>query len=416
MYKKIELKDKEIESLINKESIRQNENIELIASENYVSEDVMKAAGSCLTNKYAEGYPNARYYGGCEFVDEIEKIAQERAKKLFGCNFANVQPYSGSVANAAVYMALLNPGDKILGLKLESGGHLTHGYSISFSGKFYESHSYSVNDEGILDYDEIEKIALKVRPQVIVTGYSAYSQIIDFKRFKEIADKVGAYLFADVSHIAGLIVADAHPSPFPYADVVMTTTHKTLRGTRGAIILTNDEEISKKINKAVFPGCQGGPLVHQIAAKAVAFREALTHSFKSYANSVVLNANVFCRTFMDKGVKIVSGVTQNHLFTIDVKSSYGITGKEAAAILDTLKITVNKNTIPNDTEKPMIASGIRLGVAAMTTRGFTENQFIIIANLIHKALSEPTNLALHEIIKKEVLKLSAEYPIKKHLV
>ncbi|MBU4692505.1 serine hydroxymethyltransferase [Mycoplasma zalophi] len=416
MYKKVELKDKEIAELINKEAQRQNDNIELIASENYVSEDVMKAIGTCLTNKYAEGYPNARYYDGCEFVDQIENIAINRACQLFSCAYANVQPYSGSVANAAVYMALCEQGDKVLGLELSSGGHLTHGYKISFSGKFYETHFYEVDENGLLDYDKIEQIALEIKPKMIITGYSAYSQIIDFKRFREIADKVGAYLFADVSHIAGLIVAGEHPSPFPYADVVMTTTHKTLRGTRGAIILTNSEDIIKKINRSVFPGYQGGPLVHQIAAKAVSFKEALSQDFKKYAQQIILNANVFCRQFMSKGVKIVSGLTQNHLFTIDVKSSYGLTGKKAAEILSSIKITANKNTIPNDTEKPTVASGIRLGVAAMTTRGFTENQFIIIANLIHKALSEPENYVLHEIIKKEILKLSADFPIKKYTV
>ncbi|MBN0919136.1 serine hydroxymethyltransferase [[Mycoplasma] gypis] len=413
MYKKIELKDTEIANLINKELVRQGENIELIASENYVSEDVMKAAGSCLTNKYAEGYPKARYYDGCEYVDQIEQLAIDRACQLFNCAYANVQPYSGSVANAAIYMALLEPNDTVLGLKLESGGHLTHGFSVSFSGKFYNSKFYTVNEDGILDYDEIERIALEVKPKMIITGYSAYSQIIDFKRFREIADKVGAYLFADVSHISGLIIGEQHPSPFPYAHVVMTTTHKTLRGTRGAIILTNSEEIIKKVNKAVFPGYQGGPLVHQIAAKAVSFYEALNPNFKKYAAQVVLNSNVFCRTFMQKGVKIISGLTQNHLFIIDVKTSYGLTGKRAAEILSSVAITVNKNTIPFDTEKPTMASGIRVGTAAMTTRGFTENQFVIIANLIHKALSEPDNIALHMIIKKEILKLSAEYPIKK---
>ncbi|QJR43926.1 serine hydroxymethyltransferase [Mycoplasma miroungirhinis] len=416
MYKKVDLRDKEIAELINKEAQRQNENIELIASENYVSEDVMKAAGSCLTNKYAEGYPNARYYDGCEYADEIEKIAISRACQLFSCAYANVQPYSGSVANAAVYMSLCEPNDRVLGLQLSSGGHLTHGYKISFSGKFYDSHFYEVDENGILDYDKIEQIALEVKPKMIITGYSAYSQIIDFKRFREIANKVGAYLFADISHIAGLVVAGEHPSPFPYADVVMTTTHKTLRGTRGAIILTNSEEIIKKINRSVFPGYQGGPLVHQIAAKAVSFNEALTHDFKKYAQQIILNANVFCRQFISKGVKVISGLTQNHLFIIDVKTSYGLTGKKAADILSIIKITANKNSIPQDQEKPTVTSGIRLGVAAMTTRGFTENQFIILANLIHKALSEPENFVLHEIIKKEILKLSADFPIKKYTV
>ncbi|MGX9358513.1 serine hydroxymethyltransferase [Mycoplasma sp. 128] len=413
MYRKIDLKDNEIAELINKELQRQETNIELIASENYVSDDVMKAAGSCLTNKYAEGYPGARYYDGCEYVDQIEQLAIDRACQLFNCAYANVQPYSGSVANAAIYMALLEPNDRVLGLQLSSGGHLTHGFKISFSGKFYEPHFYTVNEDGILDYDEIERIALEVKPKMIITGYSAYSQIIDFKRFGEIAKKVGAYLLADVSHIAGLIVAGVHPSPFPYADVVMTTTHKTLRGTRGAMILTNDEELAKKINRSVFPGYQGGPLLHQIAAKAVAFREALSPAFSSYANQIILNANVFCRAFMSKGVKVVSGLTQNHLFIIDTKTSYNLTGKQAADILSSISITANKNAIPFDSEKPTVTSGIRLGVAAMTSRGFEENEFVTIANLIHKALSEPDNVALHQIIKKEVLKLSSQFPIKK---
>ena len=413
MYKKITLYDKDIESLIEAENKRQEEHIELIASENYVSEDVLKAVGSCLTNKYGEGYPNKRYYGGCENVDKIELLAQERAAELFNVKYVNVQPYSGSVANAAVFMSLLNPGDKVLGLSLASGGHLSHGYKISFSGIFYDSYTYELNVEGKLDYDEIEKIAKKVKPKMIICGYSAYSQIIDFKRFKEIANSIDSYLFADISHISGLIIAGLHPSPSEYADIIMTTTHKTLRGTRGAIIMTNNEEIYSRINKAVFPGYQGGPLFHQIAGKAVSFYEALQPEFKEYQKQLLLNSRVFCQRFINKNVKIVSGLTQNHLFIIDVKSSYNLTGKQAETILSNLNITVNKNTIPNDTEKPTITSGIRLGSAAMTSRGFKEDEFIIIADLIDKALLEPNNISLHNVIKKEISKIANFFPIKK---
>ncbi|MBN0970509.1 serine hydroxymethyltransferase [Mycoplasma phocoeninasale] len=416
MYKKISLLDKDIEQLINLENKRQSDNIELIASENYVSEDVLKAAGSCLTNKYGEGYPGKRYYGGCEYVDEIETIAQERAKKLFNVNYVNVQPYSGSVANAAVYMSLLSPGDKVLGLSLDSGGHLTHGYRISFSGLFYESYTYTVNSEGILDYDEILKIAKEIKPKMIICGYSAYSQIVHFDKFRKICDEVGAYLFADISHISGLIIAGKHPSPSPYADVIMTTTHKTLRGTRGAIIMTNNEEIYKKINRSVFPGYQGGPLFHQIAAKAVSFYEALQPEFNLYQEQLLVNSQVFCQTFINKGAKVISGLTQNHLFMIDVKSTYNINGKVAVEVLSKVNITVNKNAIPNDTESPMISSGIRLGSAAMTSRGFKEEEFIIVANLIDKVLRDPNNEALLKVVKKEVAKLTASFPIKKSYI
>ncbi|AKJ52765.1 serine hydroxymethyltransferase [Metamycoplasma hominis] len=417
MYKKISLDDKEIEELINLENQRLEDHVELIASENYVSEDVMKANGSCLTNKYAEGYPNKRYYGGCEYVDKIEEIAQERAKKLFNVKYANVQPYSGSVANAAVYMAMVDPGDKVLGLDLNSGGHLSHGYKISFSGKFYEAHTYSVNDQGLLDYDKILEIAKEVKPKMIICGYSAYSQIVDFAKFRKICDEVGAKLFADISHISGLIIAGLHPSPSGYADVIMTTTHKTLRGTRGAIILTNDEEIFKRVNSAVFPGVQGGPLLHQIAAKAVSFREALQPEFIDYQKQLLLNSKIMCQTFLNKGVKIISGLTQNHLFMIDVKTSYGITGKYATEVLGRVNITVNKNTIPNDSEKPTVASGIRIGSAAMTSRGLKEDEFIILANLIDKVLRDPENENLLYVVKKEIAKLTNSFPIKRsHLV
>ncbi|PZW00550.1 serine hydroxymethyltransferase [Metamycoplasma auris] len=416
MYKKISLNDKELAEMIENENKRQSEHIELIASENYVSEDVLAAVGSCLTNKYGEGYPNKRYYGGCEFIDQVEILAQERAKKLFNVNYANVQPYSGSVANAAVYMALLKPGEKVLGLSLDSGGHLTHGYRISFSGIFYESYSYTVNEEGIIDYDEVLKIAKKVKPKMIICGYSAYSQIVEFDKFKKIADEVNAYLFADISHISGLVIAGLHPSPVGYADVIMTTTHKTLRGTRGAIILTNNEEIAKKIDRAVFPGYQGGALFHQIAGKAVSFYEALQPEFIDYQKQLLKNSKVFCQTFINKGIKIISGLTQNHLFMIDVKESYGLTGKVAANILQECNITVNKNSIPNDTESPFVSSGIRLGSAAMTSRGFGEDEFIILANLIDKLLKEPANEELKKVIKKEVAKLTSMFPIKRSYI
>lgn len=416
MYKKISLIDKEISEIINNEAKRQSDHIELIASENYVSEDVINVVGSCLTNKYGEGYPGKRYYGGCEFIDQVELLAQERAKKLFKVNFANVQPYSGSVANAAVYMALLKPGDRVLGLSLDSGGHLTHGYKISFSGIFYESYSYSVNEDGVIDFDELLKIAKKVKPKMLICGYSAYSQIVHFDKFKEIADEVGAYLFADISHISGLIIAGLHPSPVGYADVIMTTTHKTLRGTRGAIILTNNEELAKKIDKAVFPGCQGGALFHQIAGKAVSFFEALQPEFIDYQKQLLINSKVFCQTFINKGAKVISGLTANHLFMIDVKTTYGLTGKEASAILQECNITVNKNSIPNDTESPLVSSGIRLGSAAMTSRGFGEDEFIILANLIDKLLRDPYNDSLKMIIKKEVSKLTSMFPIKRNYI
>ncbi|RMA78524.1 glycine hydroxymethyltransferase [Metamycoplasma subdolum] len=416
MYKKINLKDQELAQYINEENKRQEEHIELIASENYVSEEVINALGTCLTNKYGEGYPGNRYYGGCLWVDEIEKLAQKRACELFGAKFANVQPYSGSVANAEVFMSLLKPGEKVLGLSLDSGGHLSHGYKISFSGIFYESHTYTVNKDGILDYDEIRKIALQVKPKMIICGFSAYSQLIDFKKFREIADEVGAYLFADISHISGLVIANLHPHPFPHAHVVMTTTHKTLRGTRGAIILTNDEEIYKKINRSVFPGYQGGPLFHQIAGKAAAFYEALQPEFKEYQKRVLENSKAFCNEFMEKGVKVISGLTQNHLFIINTKESYGLTGKECELLLAKLNITINKNALPFDTESPTVTSGIRLGSAAMTSRGFTTVEFKLLANLIHQALKNPNSEDLYKIIKKEVAKLTHDFPIKRQYI
>ncbi|BAP00936.1 serine hydroxymethyltransferase [Mycoplasmopsis californica HAZ160_1] len=413
MYKKIKLIDKDVEKAINKEIKRQNEHIELIASENYVSNDVLKATGSVLTNKYGEGYPGKRYYGGCENVDAIENLAIERLKQLFGVEFANVQPYSGSVANAAALASLAKPGDKIMGLSLNSGGHLTHGYKISFSGIFYKSVSYEVDQNGVLDYEEIKRIAIKEKPVVIICGYSAYPRIVDFKKFREIADACGAKLMADIAHISGLIIAGVHPSPVGYADVITSTTHKTLRGTRGAIIMTNDAEIAKKVDRWVFPGYQGGPLFHAIAGKAVAFGEALKPEFKEYGRSIVANAKMFSEAFINRGVEVVSGKTDNHLFTLNVYKSYGITGKEAEKILGNINITVNKNTIPNDSLNPMVSSGIRIGTAAMTSRKFTKWEQL--AEIIHTLLSNfmviKKDKTLLKELKQKVKDLSAQFPI-----
>ncbi|AIA29630.1 serine hydroxymethyltransferase [Mycoplasmopsis californica] len=413
MYKKIKLIDKDVEKAINKEIKRQNEHIELIASENYVSNDVLKATGSVLTNKYGEGYPGKRYYGGCENVDAIENLAIERLKQLFGVEFANVQPYSGSVANAAALASLAKPGDKIMGLSLNSGGHLTHGYKISFSGIFYKSVSYEVDQNGVLDYEEIKRIAIKEKPVVIICGYSAYPRIVDFKKFREIADACGAKLMADIAHISGLIIAGVHPSPVGYADVITSTTHKTLRGTRGAIIMTNDAEIAKKVDRWVFPGYQGGPLFHAIAGKAVAFGEALKPEFKEYGRSIVANAKMFSEAFINRGVEVVSGKTDNHLFTLNVYKSYGITGKEAEKILGNINITVNKNTIPNDSLSPMVSSGIRIGTAAMTSRKFTKWEQL--AEIIHTLLSNfmviKKDKTLLKELKQKVKDLSAQFPI-----
>ena len=412
MYKKINLKDKEIADLIEKENIRQEANIELIASENYVSEDVLRAAGSCLTNKYGEGYPGQRYYGGCEYVDEIEKIAQERAKKLFNVEYVNVQPYSGSVANAAVYMALLEPNDTVLALELSNGGHLSHGYKISFSGKFYKPAFYYLNDEGKLDYDEILKIAKEVKPKMIICGYSAYSQIIDFKKFREIADEVGAYLMVDMAHIAGLVAAGLHPNPLEYADVVTSTTHKTLRGPRGGVILTNNEEIAKKIDKTIFPGIQGGPLVHIIAAKAVAFKEALSPEYKEYQEQVAKNAKVLSEELTKGGLRIVSGGTDNHLMLVDLRPM-GVTGKLAEAKLEEAGITCNKNAIPNDPEKPFVTSGIRLGTPAITARGFKEEETRQVAQFILTVLGNINDNEKIAQVKEQVLKLTEKFPLYK---
>lgn len=413
MYKNIKLKDKEIQNAINAEKRRQQDHIELIASENYVSNDVLKAVGSVLTNKYGEGYPGKRYYGGCEHVDKVEKLAIDRLKKLFNVKFANVQPYSGSVANAAALAAVAKTGDKIMGLSLNSGGHLTHGYKISFSGIFYNSVSYDVDDNGVLDYEAIKQLAIKEKPAVIICGYSAYPRIIDFAKFREIADACGAKLMADIAHISGLIIAGVHPSPVGYADIITSTTHKTLRGARGAIIMTNDEEIAKKVDRWVFPGYQGGPLFHAIAGKAVAFGEALKPEFKQYGKNIVENAKQFSEWFLANNIEIVSGKTENHLFTINVHKSYGITGKEAENLLGKFNITVNKNTIPNDTLSPMVSSGIRIGVAAMTSRNFTKwNE---LAQIIHTILlngnSILKNSELKKQIKQQVKLLTKEFPL-----
>jgi len=405
--------DKIIKEALLKELNRQEENIELIASENYVSKDILELQGSILTNKYAEGYPDHRYYGGCEYIDIFEKKAIEYAKKLFNVKYANVQPHSGSSANMAVYRALLKKGDKVMGMDLSSGGHLTHGSKASFSGKDYEIVSYRLNPETeCLDYDEIEKTALLERPKMIIAGASAYSLKIDFKRFKAIADKAGAYLMVDMAHIAGLVAANLHQNPCDYADVVTSTTHKTLRGPRGGLILTNNEDIAEKINKEIFPGIQGGPLMHVIAAKAECFYEALQPSFKLYQEQILKNAKAMANRFKEKGIKVISNTTENHMLLIDVKSSFSLTGKEAEDILEKINITTNKNSIPNDSEPKDVTSGIRLGSPAMTTRGLNENDFIVITDIIIKALSNNSEEVLQEL-KKEVRQITSKYPIYK---
>lgn len=404
--------DVDVYNAIIEESIRQEEHIELIASENYVSKAVLEATGSILTNKYAEGYPGKRYYGGCENVDVVENLAKQRIKKLFSCKFANVQPHSGSQANMAVYKALLKPGDRILGMALDAGGHLTHGYKLSFSGQDYESYQYGVDPKSeTIDYDEVERIALSVRPNLIMAGASAYPRFIDFKRFKEIADKVGAYLVVDAAHIAGLIVAGVHPSPFPYADVVTSTTHKTLRGPRGGIILTNNEEIAEKLDKSIFPGIQGGPLMHVIAAKAIAFKEDLDPSFVTYAKQIVANCKVMGEEFKTLGYRLVTNGTDNHLILIDIKSKYGISGKEAETLLHSVNITCNKNSIPNDKEKPSLTSGIRLGTPAITTRGMKEKEMKLIVSFIDRALKNRNNEDELAKIKQEVISLTKLFPL-----
>ena len=378
----IKKEDQEIASAITDEFERQNSHIELIASENWVSPAVMSAMGSILTNKYAEGYPGRRYYGGCECVDEVEELARERAKELFGAEYVNVQPHSGAQANMAVQFAILKPGDTIMGMNLDHGGHLTHGSPVNFSGSYFHVVPYGVNDEGFIDYDKVEEIALECKPKMIIAGASAYARVIDFKKFREIADEVGAYLMVDMAHIAGLVAGGEHPSPIPYADVVTTTTHKTLRGPRGGMILASAEAAEKfKLNKAVFPGIQGGPLMHVIAGKAVCLKEALDPSFKVYAENVVKNASALANGLMNRGFDIVSGGTDNHLMLVNLLSK-GKTGKEVEKLLDAANITCNKNTIPNDPASPFVTSGIRLGTAAVTTRGFNEADMDVVAEAI----------------------------------
>ena len=405
--------DYELERALKLETKRQQNNIELIASENYVSKAILKLQGSILTNKYAEGYPGKRYYGGCEYVDIFESKAIEYACKLFGAKYANVQPHSGSSANMAVYRALVSPGDKVRGMSLAQGGHLTHGSKVNFSGKDYDVIGYEIDPTTEkLDYDKIEKLALLEKPKMIIAGSSAYSGKIDFKKFREIADKVGAYLMVDMAHIAGLVAAGLHENPVLYADVVTSTTHKTLRGPRGGLILTNDEEIIKKINKSIFPGMQGGPLMHVIGAKAQCFYEALQPEFKEYVKNIIKNANAMAEEFKKNGVKVISGGTDNHLMLIDVKTSFNLSGKEAEHILDSICITVNKNTIPFDTETPNVTSGLRIGTPAMTTRGLKEEDFREIADIIIKVLRNPGDKKLLKECKNEALAITKKYPLK----
>ena len=399
--------DKRIREILDKEKNRQRDNIELIASENYVSNDILELQGSIFTNKYAEGYPGKRYYGGCENVDVIENLAIEYVCKLFNVKYANVQPHSGSQANMAVYRALLNHSDKIMGLNLSHGGHLTHGHKLNFSGIDYEVVSYNVdNDSEVIDYDKVREIALKEKPKMIIAGASAYPREINFKKFKDIALEVGAYLMVDMAHIAGLVATGLHMSPIPYADIVTSTTHKTLRGPRGGMILTNREDIIKKINKVVFPGVQGGPLMHVIAAKAQCFYEALQPEFKEYQLQVIKNIKTLEKVLKEEGIRLVSNGTDNHLLLLDVKNSVGITGKKAEEVLDKINITVNKNTIPNDLESPMVTSGIRIGSPAMTTRGFKEEEFAILGKIICKCLKNYDNVEVLKQLKEEVLELT----------
>ena len=406
--------DKILENALQKETQRQEENIELIASENYVSKDILKLQGSILTNKYAEGYPNKRYYGGCKYIDIFEFQAIEYLKKLFGTKYANVQPHSGTSANLAVYRALLNPKDKVMGMELSNGGHLTHGHPLNFSGKDYQIISYTLDKQTEeLNYDEIEKLALKEKPKMIIAGASAYALKINFQKFREIADKIGAYLMVDMAHIAGLVAANLHENPCKYADVVTSTTHKTLRGPRGGIILTNNEEIAKKIDKTIFPGIQGGPLMHIIAAKAQCFYEALQPEFNKYQKQVIKNTQAMATRFKEKDIKLVSNKTENHLILLDVKTSFNITGKQAEKTLDEINITCNKNSIPNETEKMTITSGIRIGTPAMTTRGLKEQEFIKIADIIIDALSNYKNEEILKQNKKKVLEITKKFPIYK---
>ena len=407
-FDEIKKADSEIADAIQAEMERQNSHLELIASENWVSKAVMAAMGSPLTNKYAEGYPGKRYYGGCQCVDVVEDLARERAKKLFGCDYANVQPHSGAQANLAVFFAMLEPGDKVMGMNLDHGGHLTHGSPVNISGKYFNVVSYGVNDEGVIDYDKVREIAVKEKPKMIIAGASAYARIIDFKKFREIADEVGAYLMVDMAHIAGLVAAGLHPSPIPYADVTTTTTHKTLRGPRGGLILCNQEAADKfNFNKAVFPGIQGGPLEHVIAGKAVCFKEALEPEFAEYQKQIIKNAQALSKGLMDRGVKIVSGGTDNHLMLIDLRGE-DVTGKELEKRLDAAHITCNKNTVPYVPRSPFVTSGVRLGTPAVTTRGLKEDDMDMIAECIALVLQSEDNI---EKVKGMVAELTAKYPL-----
>jgi glycine hydroxymethyltransferase len=409
--------DDELAKAIADEAQRQEDHVELIASENYASPRVMQAQGSVLTNKYAEGYPGKRYYGGCDYVDVAEALAIERLKKLYDCDYANVQPHSGSQANQAVYFALLKPGDTILGMSLAHGGHLTHGAKPNLSGKIFNAVQYGVNDQGLVDYDEVERLAVENKPKMIVAGFSAYSQVMDWARFRAIADKVGAYLFVDMAHVAGLIAAGVYPSPLPHAHVVTSTTHKTLRGPRGGLIVAKDaamgdaaEEIRKKLQSIVFPGLQGGPLMHVIAAKAVAFKEALEPEFTTYQKQVVVNAKAMAKTLMERGYKIVSGGTENHLVLVDLIGRE-LTGKDAEAALGKASITVNKNTVPGETRSPFVTSGLRIGTPAVTTRGYTEADCVELAGWICDVLDAPDDEAVIATVREKVTAQCRKYPV-----
>lgn len=405
------MKNETIRNFINAELVRQENNIELIASENYVSNDVLEACGSILTNKYAEGYPGRRYYGGCENVDMVEREAQNLAKQLFNVKYANVQPHSGSQANMAAYRSILKPGDKILSMSLSNGGHLTHGHKLSFSGNDYVFVHYDVDENGFIDYEAMRELALKEKPQLILAGASAYSRIIDFAFFKKVADEVGAYFMVDMAHIAGLVAAGLHPNPCDYADIVTTTTHKTLRGPRGGMILTNNEEIYKSINSKLFPGIQGGPLMHIIAAKAVCFNEDLQPEFKKYCEQIIKNCKALAAALIKRGYKLVTGGTDNHLILVDTYSTKGMTGKEVEKLLDLVGITVNKNTIPGDPLPPMVTSGIRIGTAAITTRGFIEADMELVAQYIDEAIASKDDEAKLQEIHNKVIALTSSYPL-----
>ena len=410
LLQEVQAVDREVADAITAEMERQNSHIELIASENWVSPAVMEAMGSILTNKYAEGYPGKRYYGGCECVDIVENLAIERAKELFGCEYVNVQPHSGAQANMAVQFAMLTPGDTVMGMNLDHGGHLTHGSPVNFSGKYFNIVPYGVNDEGVIDYDRVMEIAMECKPKLIIAGASAYARVIDFKKFREIADACGAYLMVDMAHIAGLVAAGLHPSPIPYADVVTTTTHKTLRGPRGGMILASAESNEKfNFNKAIFPGTQGGPLMHVIAAKAVCFKEALQPEFKVYQQGIIDNAQALCKGLIERDIKIVSGGTDNHLMLVDL-TNYDLTGKAVEKLLDSVNITCNKNTIPNDPKSPFVTSGIRLGTASVTSRGMKTEDMDDIAEAIALMIKNGEDSA--EEVKAIVKKLTDKYPLK----